>query len=129
MFAATATASARLLLFGLEPHIASKLVTALPDFHAFVHQEAPMSTSEWDGLLEESRGDLIFCSAASPSLPQLLRAGRERAVPVVVVAQDPTEMAWLDAMDAGAADYIAPPFEQTQLRWVVDTNLRLPYAR
>ena len=129
MFAATATASARLLLLGLDPHVASKLVTALPDFHAFVHQEASLSTSEWDGLLEEANGDLIFCSAGSPALPQVLRAGRERAVPVVVVAQDPTEVAWLDAMDAGAADYIAPPVERTQLRWVVDTNLRLPYAR
>ncbi len=106
-----------------------KLVTALPDFHAFVHEEAPLSTSEWDGLLEEANGDLIFCSAASPALPHALRACRERSLPVVVVAQDPTELAWLDAMDAGAADYVAPPFERAQLRWVVDTNLRLPCAR
>jgi len=117
------------LLLGLDTHLASKLVTALPDFHAFVHPVAPTSQSEWDGLLEDANGDLIFCSASSPALPQVLRAGRERSLPVVVVAQDPTEVAWLDAMDAGAADYIAPPYERAHLRWVVDTNLRVPYER
>jgi PleD family two-component response regulator len=30
---------------------------------------------------------------------------------------------WLDAMEAGAADYCAEPIEKRQLDWILESNL------
>ncbi|MBA3975971.1 MAG: hypothetical protein C0504_17330 [Candidatus Solibacter sp.] len=40
--------------------------------------------------------------------------------PIVVVSRAGEVAIWLDALEAGAADYCAPPFEPTQIRWILD---------
>lgn len=42
---------------------------------------------------------------------------------MVVVSRVPEVNDWLDAMDAGAADYCAAPFEKEQLDWILESNL------
>ena len=44
--------------------------------------------------------------------------------PIVVVSRSTDVSAWLDALEAGAADYCAPPFESTQLRWIIEALLQ-----
>lgn len=45
-------------------------------------------------------------------------------LPVIVVTQNPTEKKWLDAIEAGAADYCSAPFEPIQVRWILDAVLK-----
>ena len=45
-------------------------------------------------------------------------------LPVVVVTRHPEPRFWLDALDAGAADYCGAPFERVQLRWVLGSIVR-----
>ena len=42
---------------------------------------------------------------------------------MVVVSHDAGVDAWLDALEAGAADYLPAPLEQTQLHWVREAQL------
>ena len=74
---------------------------------------------------ELRRADLVFCGPEPGSLQRLLRAVKRtrREVPVVVVSADAGVDAWLDALEAGAADYLPAPFEPTQLHWVRDAQL------
>lgn len=45
-------------------------------------------------------------------------------LPVIVVTQNPMEKKWLDALEAGAADYCSAPFEPIQVRWILDAVLK-----
>ena len=44
-------------------------------------------------------------------------------VPVVVVSRIPETSEWLDAIDAGATDYCAAPFEPQHISWLVQSAL------
>ena len=49
------------------------------------------------------------------------------AVPQFPAANDSDSLEtqeWLDALEAGAADYCAAPFEPVQLRWLLDAHMR-----
>ena len=45
-----------------------------------------------------------------------------------MVSRFPEVSEWLDAMDAGASDYCASPFEPAQVRWILESNLPRQYA-
>jgi len=70
---------------------------------------------------------MVFCRAGHPELKVVLDAARARSIPVIVVTEHPDVEEWLNAMDAGAADYAAPPFDRKQMAWILSTNLR-PYG-
>lgn len=59
--------------------------------------------------------DLVFCGFTS-DLTNLLQAV---TVPVVVVSRHPETSEYLDAMDAGAADYCSAPFEPSHIHWIL----------
>jgi len=42
---------------------------------------------------------------------------------VVVVSRIPETSEWLDALEAGATDYCAAPFERQHISWVVESAL------
>ena len=44
--------------------------------------------------------------------------------PIVVVSRSAETSAWLDALEAGAADYCVPPFEPIQVRWILDALIQ-----
>ncbi|MBL8178398.1 MAG: hypothetical protein JNK48_27235 [Bryobacterales bacterium] len=52
---------------------------------------------------------------------QELLSSVKHHVPVIVVVRVPDTREWIAAMEAGAADYCAPPFESAQLRWMLST--------
>lgn len=68
--------------------------------------------------------DVVFISS-HVSLANLLQQV-SRKVPVIVVSRNPETNEWLDAIEAGAADYCAPPFESAQLRWILQGAARHP---
>jgi DNA-binding NtrC family response regulator len=103
------------LLAGIEPVLAQELNSYLSSRGLDVHE-----TECLEAKTEEPNFDLVFCETHHPGLHQLLRAVTS---PVVVVSRVPEVNDWLDAMDAGAADYCAAPFEKEQLDWILESNL------
>jgi len=103
------------LLAGIEPILAQELNAYLSSRGLHVHE-----TPCLEAKTEEPNFDLVFCETHHPGLHQLLQAV---ASPVVVVSRVPEVNDWLDAMDAGAADYCAAPFEKEQLDWILESNL------
>jgi len=65
---------------------------------------------------------IVFCSSDSGVLQQAM--SQFPNLPVVVVSRLPETDDWLNALEAGAADYCAAPFEPLQLRWLLEAHLR-----
>ncbi len=105
------------LLVGLD----QKLAEELSEFLSSRGYEARVATG-LEGELGPagSQCAMAFCSIAQPGLTQVLEAV---TAPVVVVSRLPEVDDWLDAMDAGAADYCAVPLEGRQLDWILESNL------
>lgn len=106
--------SRRALLFGLEEGLASSLLEVLS--HCGCRAKLA------GGEEQRHPADIVFCPA-SPDL-RLAALARFRGLPVVVVSRLPEVEGWLDALEDGAADYCAAPFEPVQLRWLLDTHTR-----
>lgn len=68
-----------------------------------------------------SRADIVFCGHERPVYQTAVEQYAQ--LPVVVVSRLPEVSDWLDALEAGAADYCAAPFEPTQLRWLLQTHV------
>ena len=71
-----------------------------------------------------SQYDLVFCPAESSTLRQVLAAASHgmAQLRVIAVSRLPEVQEWLDALELGAIDYFAPPFEQSQVRWLMQTH-------
>lgn len=67
---------------------------------------------------------IVFCPWQAQAFKEA--AARFRHVPVVVVSRLPEVQGWLDALEAGAADYCASPFEKVQIQWLLETHVRHP---
>jgi CheY-like chemotaxis protein len=70
--------------------------------------------------------DVAFIYGDGPEFVQTLADLRtsEPRLPVIVATRLPEAGRWLDALDAGAADYCGAPFERIQVRWILDTVSR-----
>jgi DNA-binding NtrC family response regulator len=104
------------LLFELDESLAAPLTSALAEcqWQAVSAQKMPRN----------SQPGIVFCS---PDREVLARAFHSCAnLPVVVVSRLPEVDGWLDALEAGAADYMAAPFETPQLRWLLQTHTEKP---
>lgn len=113
----------RALLLGLESRLVHELKEAL-EGNEVVALQLSLTLKEAYRQICLYSPDIIFCPAAAATLPLILNAARQAEVPVVVVSRLPHASEWLDAMDAGAADYLAPPFDGQQLRWILESNCR-----
>jgi len=114
----TATTTRKALLFGLEGALASSLSEEL--------SRCNCSATRVESENDRPRADIVFC----PPVPEMLKTAlvRFRGLPVVVVSRLPEVEGWLDALEDGAADYCAAPFEPVQLRWLLDTHTRVRNA-
>jgi DNA-binding NtrC family response regulator len=77
-------------------------------------------------MIERLRADLAFCPADRNRYLAILDAVlREKpGFPVVVVSRIPEVSDWLDAIEAGASDYCAAPFESGDIQWLLEANLK-----
>jgi DNA-binding NtrC family response regulator len=107
---------ANIVLTGLEFYIQAELTRVLDRLghQVFISRNSIPSTA-----------DVVFCNGDVENGPAMLRAIRavRPELPVVVVTRQPDVGKWLDALDAGAADYCSAPFETIQVRWLLDAVL------
>jgi DNA-binding NarL/FixJ family response regulator len=112
------------VVYGLEALLAEPLTAALVRLGATVYHLSDDSAPEQcANLAERVAADVIFCGDGSPGYRSVLEAvasgGRPPAV-VVVGRLGDTER-WLDALEAGAFDYCAPPLEADQVLWMLES--------
>jgi len=111
------------ILQELEESLAAQLRhAAFEPGHAF---HAAQSTSECLSLAERLHVGVVFCNSEPRRYQALLSEMKRRGLrlPVVVVSRIPEVSAWLDALDAGAADYCAAPFERQHMSWLIKSAL------
>jgi DNA-binding NtrC family response regulator len=116
---------AKIVLFGLEEALADDLCQALQaQGHTVLSAfDTPAGCA---ATIARSAADLVFCGTDAPLYKGMLEALNERdtPIPVVVVSRFPETGDWLDAMDAGAADYCAAPFEPRLIERVIENTLK-----
>src|SRR5258708_844792 len=117
----TYTTQANVVLYGLDQKLSYELAHALSNVCDGLHTEALANSGHCLATLATERVDLLFCGPDT-ELVRTLRASNPKAS-IVVVSRLPEVMDWLDAIEAGADDYCAPPFEPMQIRWILDANL------
>jgi len=109
-----------ILLLGLADALASDL-------------QAALRQQSWEVRSEPQRldpaqpaPDLIFCGAEPARYLALLEEVKRQTpgLPVIVVGRFPETADWLDALEAGASDYCAPPFDRRHLQWMVSGALK-----
>jgi DNA-binding NtrC family response regulator len=115
-----------IVLFGLDDSLAAELRRVLVGQQQTVFSEPLLSPPECLATVERLGADLIFCAAYRDRYLALLRAvGRVKpALPVVIVSRVPEVPDWLDAIEAGASDYCAAPFETSHIQWILDSALK-----
>jgi DNA-binding NtrC family response regulator len=119
-------AQANVLLYGLDDSLASELTTALASLCEGVSREEFSTALQCRSLVPEAEVGLIFCGT-KPQLVRELRL-RYKSAPIIVVSRLAEAAEWLDALEAGASDYCAAPFETHQIRWILDSSLRYAQA-
>ena len=95
----------RLLLVGLAESTAAELMDALSS--AAIEVLRPETAEDEAAAVERLRPDLICRS------PRDLPSGAK--TPFVVIAERAQAREWMEAVRAGASDYLAPPFLPGQL--------------
>jgi DNA-binding response OmpR family regulator len=105
---------AKILLLGLDRSVADELGRVLRQLGQSV-RIAPKR----NGALDAADAELIF--AGSGDLRDALAVSPKR--PVIVTSRLPEVKAWLNALEAGAADYCGAPFEATHVRWLLNSAL------
>ena len=117
--------STNVLLLGLGELSRQRLETVFAKQGRGVHSRDFLSAGQCMGLIDQLSAGVIFCEAEPDQYRPLLDAVRHRPSPIsVVVVGRPEVSAWLDALEAGAADYCAPPFEDSHLYWIVQSALK-----
>jgi DNA-binding response OmpR family regulator len=112
------------LLIGLdEPWGASLGNTLSADGNA-VRSVAFETPSGCLHAVRRSLPDVVFCSVGCCRQVLADLRGERLQVPVVAVSRLPEVGLWLDALEWGAVDYCAAPFEPRQVRWVLQTSLQ-----
>jgi DNA-binding NtrC family response regulator len=119
---------ANILVTGLEESLAAELSRTLVELRSTVISEPYVSAEDCLEAIDRTAADLVFCTAESDAYEELLALMRirRREVPVVVVSGLPEIDKWLDALDAGAHDYCAAPFEARLLRNIVENAIKAP---
>lgn len=112
------------VLLGLAGGLAEELERALSREGCNVCLE-PLVPRDQALQLIKADPDVVFCPAEPERYVPLLEAMKSQrpGLPVVVVSRLPEVSAWLDALERGAADYCAPPFESAQIHWILESAL------
>jgi DNA-binding response OmpR family regulator len=107
---------ARVALLGFPQDLASQLSRVLVAEGHAVDQKHYIQD-----LSKRYRPSVVFVSADTPGFEDTVAALKdaEPGLPFVVTTRLPNPTQWLNALDAGAADYCGAPFEPVQVRWVM----------
>ncbi len=111
-----------ILIYNLDPQLTTELERSLAGGSVSVLFE--LDTRRCADHLQEFSADLIFCASDAETFTSakgaVSIAGRQASI--VVVSRNPEVTEWLDAIEAGASDYCAAPFETKHIRWIVQSH-------
>jgi DNA-binding response OmpR family regulator len=110
-----------IVLLGLPEDIGEQISSLLIEDSHQVSRDLRLCEIESD-----LRAAAAFVWGDCPGCLETIRHLRECVpqVPVVVTTRLPDDRKWLDALDAGAADYCGGPFERAQIRWILDSVVK-----
>jgi len=116
------TPTATFILHELDESLAAQLCKAAGSRLAFYPSS---STSECLALAKRLHADGVFCNSEPGECRKLLTRMKAKGlqVPVVVVSRIPEVTEWLGAIEAGAVDYCAAPFERREISWLLQSAL------
>ena len=117
--------SSKVIMFGLAQDLESDSRRILSEQGHTVYSYPLMPASDVLALIDQVHADFVFCADERGEYKLLLEAIRQKSsnLPIVVVSRRADTAAWLDALQAGAADYCAPPFESISIRWILESAL------
>jgi DNA-binding NtrC family response regulator len=120
------TGNTSVVFFGLDEGLSSELQDVLESRRWAIYTHPFLSPLECLNVVDRVGAGLVFCSAERGRYLALLETiGRERpGLPVIIVTRAPEVSEWLDAMEAGASDYCAAPFEPSHIHWILDSVLK-----
>jgi DNA-binding NtrC family response regulator len=118
-------AEMNVVLCGLEAPLAAQLTEAVSRFANVRHVRSAGSIPECVGYVERTGAGVVFCGADPRHYCALLKALKRRSLKpnVVVASRLPDVSAWLHALEHGAANYCAAPFEACDIRWILEAAL------
>lgn len=118
------TTSPKVVLYAMEDGMASELRGALKTLAANLQASHFGDLEKCLSHVRESGSHLVFCPFGD-GLVSLLHAVSANSpnVPVIAVSHRGEVHEWLDAIEAGAADYCSTPFEPMHLKWILQSNL------
>lgn len=99
------------------------------------HVEAVLNGAEALEAARRDRPDLILCDVGSPQIHGLTLLKTMRAdellrdIPFILLSDLADEQAWVDAMEAGADEYLVRPISERRLRVRVGSLLELTRTR
>jgi DNA-binding NtrC family response regulator len=111
------TSRREIVLAGLEQKVADELGSYLRTRGLSVKSCEKLDSLDAD---QTDNCALAFCDIGQSDLMAMLKAVK---MPVVVVSRLPEVNDWLDAIEAGAADYCSAPIEREQIDWILESNL------
>ncbi|HXI42084.1 MAG TPA: hypothetical protein VNH18_13880 [Bryobacteraceae bacterium] len=116
------TPTATFILHELDESLAAQLCKAAGSRLAFYPSS---STSECLALAKRVHADGVFCNSEPGECRKLLTRmkGKGLHMPVVVISRIPEVTEWLGAIEAGAVDYCAAPFERRDISWLLQSVL------
>ena len=116
----------KILFVGFERNLAAQLRSVLNQDQKVIFRQVASTVPECGKLLGALIPDVVFCPADGQHYRTVLEAAKQasRWAPVVVVSRRPEVSEWLDAIEAGATDYCAPPFEAAHIQWILETCRR-----
>ncbi len=114
------------LVYGLDDRLTNELQSALAALSA--QAEPCHNLDQCLNHLDRAGKQVIFCSFEN-GLQALLHAISDQghAVPVIAVSRHDDVHRWIDAIEAGASDYCAAPFESLHLQWILESNVHSPF--
>lgn len=118
--------SSTIVLFGLTETLVKGLGNVLRQKGHAVYSLSFLSPSCCLSFIEQLNAQLVFCASQPDHYRPLLEAIKlsKPALPLIVVSGLPETSEWIETLEAGASDYCAPPFEPTQIQWMLEGAMK-----
>ena len=120
------TIEANVLFHGLDSELAMDLRAALAGFCEGIQAEVLTGMAQSRATLHSDGATIVFCGTKPETVKDLRRINPKASI--IAVSRLPETTDWLNAIEAGADDYCAAPFESHQLRWILDSTLSFERA-
>ena len=114
------------LLVGMDFELAATLQKILAGEGHSVSYEGRGASATLRNFKAPGTPDVICCGTRRQAYQRVIEQVRlsGKPVPVVVVSGKQETAEWLDALEAGASDYSAQPFDSGHISWVIESAIR-----